>query len=141
MAGDLGNCKWFQLGLLLFATVVLSGCTPRVIVRAHPTSDDPGIRYYQSQALSQVEPAEVCVEKNQTTIVPGVVRISLVYLPDYSEEYSIDVRSGLGIANVGIKLENGWNLTEISQELDSQTDDNVKAMASLLSGGGRGTDL
>ncbi len=61
------------------------------------------------------------------------MRISLVYLPDFSEEYAIDVRSGLGIANVGIKLEDGWNLTEISQELDSQADENVKAFASLLS--------
>ncbi|MCA9180815.1 MAG: hypothetical protein KDA51_05160 [Planctomycetales bacterium] len=54
-------------------------------------------------------------------------------MPDFSEEYSIDVRSGLGIANVGIKLQDGWNLTEISQELDSQTDENTKAFASLLS--------
>lgn len=118
---------------LLVSTAVFSGCTPRVIVRSHPASDDPGIRYYRPKPYLKVEPAEVALEKNQTTIVPGVVRISLVYLPDFSEEYSIDVRSGLGIANVGIKLQDGWNLTEISQELDSQTDENVKAAASLLS--------
>jgi hypothetical protein len=119
---------WSLLGLGLLS----SGCAPRVIVRANPTAADRGIRYYRPKPYLKVEPAEVAIEKNQTTIVPGLVRISLVYLPDFSEEYAIDVRSGLGIANVGIKLEDGWNLTEISQELDSQTDENVRAMANLL---------
>jgi hypothetical protein len=119
---------WSLLGLGLLS----SGCAPRVIVRANPTASDRGIRYYRPKPYLKVEPAEVALEKNQTTIVPGVVRISLAYLPDFSEEYAIDVRSGLGIANVGIKLEDGWNLTEISQELDSQTDENVRAMASML---------
>ncbi len=119
--------------LLLVCSLLCMGCTPRVIVRANPTATDRGIRYYRPKPYLKIEPAEVALEKNQTTIVPGVVRISLVYLPDYSEEYAIDVRSGLGTANVGIKLQDGWNLTEISQELDSQTDENVKAVASLLS--------
>ncbi|MEO8268325.1 MAG: hypothetical protein ABI557_01320, partial [Aureliella sp.] len=118
---------------LLFIGLLASGCTPRVIVRAHPQSDDRGIRFYRPKPYLKVEPAEVAIDKNQTSLVPGLVRISLAYLPDFSEEYSIDVRSGLGIANVGIKLQDGWNLTEISQELDSQTDENTKAFASILS--------
>lgn len=119
---------WSLLGVVLLS----SGCTPRVIVHANPTASDRGIRYYRPKPFLKVEPAEVALEKNQTTIVPGLVRISLVYLPDFSEEYAIDVRSGLGLANVGIKLEDGWNLTEISQELDSQSDENLRAAASLL---------
>lgn len=119
--------------LLLMSSQIFCGCAPRVIVRANPQPNDRGIRYYRPKPYLKVEPAEVATDKNQTKIVPGVVRISLAYLPDFSEEYSIDVRSGLGIANVGIKLEDGWNLTEISQQLDSQTDENTKAFASLLS--------
>ena len=118
---------------LFFLCLLAIGCTPRVIVRAHPQPGDRGIRFYRPKPYLKVEPAEVAIDKNQTSIVPGVVRISLVYMPDFSEEYAIDVRSGLGIANVGIKLQDGWNLTEISQELDSQTDENTKAFASLLS--------
>lgn len=132
-ANQLGCHYGLRICLILLSGLLLIGCTPRVIVRANPTASDRGIRYYRPKPYLKVEPAEVALEKNQTAIVPGVVRISLVYLPDFSEEYAIDVRSGLGIANVGIKLENGWNLTEISQELDSQTDENVKAAASLLS--------
>ncbi|MEZ6152838.1 MAG: hypothetical protein R3C09_22295 [Pirellulaceae bacterium] len=118
---------------LFFLCILAIGCTPRVIVRAHPQPSDRGIRFYRPKPYLKVEPAEVAIDKNQTSIVPGVVRISLVYMPDFSEEFAIDVRSGLGIANVGIKLQDGWNLTEISQELDSQTDENTKAFASLLS--------
>lgn len=132
-ASPFGCHYGLSICLVLLSGLLFTGCTPRVIVRANPTSSDRGIRYYRPKPYLKVEPAEVALEKNQTTIVPGVVRISLVYLPDFSEEYAIDVRSGLGIANVGIKLEDGWNLTEISQELDSQTDENVKAAASLLS--------
>lgn len=127
-------CRAVRLALVCGCVVgLISGCTPRVIVRANPARSDPGIRYYRPKPYLKVEPAEVSLEKNQTTIVPGLVRISLAYLPDFSEEYAIEVRSGLGIANVGIKLEDGWNLTEISQDLDSQADENLRAAASLLS--------
>jgi len=118
------------LGLLVIVNI---GCTPRVIVRKSPTDQDRGIRYYRPKPYLKIEPAEILVDKNQTNLVPGLVRISLVYMPDFSEEYSIDVRSGCGIANVGIQLEDGWNLTEISQDLDSQTDENIEAVGSLLS--------
>lgn len=122
--------SWLTVGLLLPA------CTPKVIVRKSPTDQDRGIRYYRPKPYLKIEPAEVVVNKSQSSLVPGLVRISLVYMPDFSEEYSINVRSGCGIADVGIKLEDGWNLTEISQELDSQTDENVEAIGSLLSAAG-----
>ena len=125
--------RWRFALLAALLLIAAAGCTPRVIVRAHPTAADRGIRYYRPKPYLKVEPAEVAIEKGQTTIVPGVVRVSLAYLPDFSEEYSIEVRSGLGIADVGIKLEDGWNLTEISQDLDSQTDENLRAVGEILS--------
>ncbi|TWT88050.1 hypothetical protein [Neorhodopirellula pilleata] len=137
--------RWYcrrHLGVLLLILfvstggLVLPGCTPKVIVRKSPTDQDRGVRYYRPKPYLKIEPAEVAVNKTQSSLVPGLVRISLVYMPDFSEEYSISVRSGCGIADVGIKLEDGWNLTEISQELDSQTDENVEAIGSLLSAAG-----
>ena len=120
--------------VLLFVGLLMAacGCTPRVIVRGNPAPCDEGIRYYRPKPYLKIEPAEVAVDKNQTALVPEMVRISLVYLPDFSEEYAIEVRSGLGTADVGIKLEDGWNLTEISQDLDSQTDENLEAIGSLI---------
>lgn len=73
--------------------------------------------------------------KEQTVTVPGAsadaVQIKLQYLPDFTEEYSIQVDPGLGIAEVGVTLQDGWNLVSINQKLDSNFDDNVKAIAEL----------
>ncbi len=126
------SLSW-KVAMLLCCLYYCQGCTPRVIVHSNPTPRDKGIRYYRPKPYLKVEPAEVAIEKNQTRIVPGLVRISLAYLPDFSEEYSIDVRPGLGTANVELKLEDGWNLTEIGQDLDSQTDENLEALGSILS--------
>ncbi|QEG43329.1 hypothetical protein [Roseimaritima ulvae] len=125
---------WVLLGAFCFGSLLMAslGCTPRVIVHANPSKDDNGIRFYRPKPYLKIEPAEVAVDKTRTELVPSMVKISLAYLPDFSEEYAIDVRTGCGTANVGIKLEDGWNLTEISQDLDSQTDENIEAISGLV---------
>ena len=125
--------EWvFAVWLICFPG--LAGCTPRVLVRQNPGPQDTGIRYYRPKPYLKVEPAGVSVtEGRKTTVTPSdeYVSISLEYLPDFSEEYSIDVRPGLGVAEVSIALEDGWNLTAINQTLDSQTDENIEAIAEL----------
>jgi len=102
----------------------------------NPGPKDTGIRYYRPKPYLLVTPgtevAETADGKSKTTtVVDKVVSLTLQYMPDFSEEYSIHVRTGFGIANVAMKLDQGWNLTEINQQLDSQTDENVKAVAEL----------
>jgi hypothetical protein len=58
--------------------------------------------------------------------------MTLQYLPDFSEEYSIRVRAGLGSNQTNIALKDGWNLTQIDQKLDSQFDETIKAVADLV---------
>lgn len=118
------------IAILLSACAV--GCTPKVVVTPHPGPDTKGIRFYRPKPYLKVVPAVVQVGKDSTEVEPSLVTISLEYLPDFSEEYAIDVRSGLGIAEVSLKLEDGWNLTEISQSLDSQTDENISAAGDLI---------
>lgn len=124
---------------ILFCCAFLMGC-PGVKVVKNPDATDEGIRYYRPKPYLLITPEGESVKSEDkttnkvtttTTASDEYVSIDLQYLPDFSEEYSIHVRSGVGIANVGMKLENGWNLTEISQNLDSQTDENVKAAAEL----------
>lgn len=123
------------LTLILLLPMALSfalGCTPRVRVIANPRPHDNGIRYYRPKPYLKVVPAEVSAGKDGTRVEAQLVTISLEYLPDFSEEYAIDVRPGFGVANVSLTLEDGWNLTEINQELDSQTDETIDAAANLL---------
>lgn len=111
---------------------IVAGCAPRVRVTANPQTDAQGIRYYRPKPYLKVVPAEIQIAKDASQIEPGLVKITLEYLPDFSEEYAIDVRPGLGIADVSIKLEDGWNLTQINQKLDSQTDDHISAAGDLI---------
>ncbi|MFN7733639.1 MAG: hypothetical protein ACK5OB_17210 [Pirellula sp.] len=133
--------KWG--GLLVVACCLFTSaiaCTPRVRVLANPTPHDKGIRYYRPKPYLLVSSgvAEVAVSEKEKTVTtkstpdPRYVNIQLVYLPDFEEEYAIDVRSGFGTADVAIKLEDGWNLTELNQKLDSQTDENLKAISELV---------
>lgn len=117
------------------------GCLPRVSVRPNPGPCTPGIRYYRPKPYLFISPAaeSVAVEKKEdktVTTTEGVadkyVQIQLQWLPDFSEEYAINIRSGLGTNETEITLENGWNLTGLNTKLDSQTDENITAVAELI---------
>ena len=133
--------KWFLVvitGLLCLTTAV--ACTPRVRVLPNPSPHDKGIRYYRPKPYLLVSSgvAETTVSEREKTVTtksvpdPKYVNIQLVYLPDFEEEYAIDVRTGFGTADVEITLEEGWNLTGINQKLDSRTSENLTAIADLI---------
>ena len=121
------HTRVLSLVLCALSSIVFLGCTPRVIVRQSPTPDDEGVRYYRPKPYLLISALH-----KDTTASPDFVSITLDYLPDFSEEYSINVRPGLGIADVNVSLEDGWNLVSINQKLDSQTDETIKATGELL---------
>ncbi|QDT86041.1 hypothetical protein [Gimesia chilikensis] len=133
--------KLFLVGVL----IVAGGCMPGVHVKKNPADKDKGIRYYRPKPYLFIYPAgrETTTYnkegKEQQMVADKsdeFVNIELQYLPDFSEEYAIDVRTGFGTANVEITLEDGWNLTGINQNLDSQTDENLQGIASILQSAG-----
>jgi hypothetical protein len=120
-------------GLLL---VMIAGCNPGVRVVKNPGDGDEGIRYYRPKPYLFLAPSgstKLDDKGKPTEVSPSdqFVSIELRYLPDFTEEYSINVTPGLGTATVNIGLQDGWNLTSINQTLDSNFDDNVKAVAEL----------
>ena len=121
----------------LVAGLVLAGCTPRVRVLRHPGPRDQGIRYYRPKPYLLVTPAEATSGAGRTATVTPVdnqVKIAIQYLPDFSEEYALDVRPGLGRADVSVQLEDGWNLVSIDQDIDSQFDENLSAISDVMKG-------
>ncbi len=125
--------------LILVAPLLLCGCNPGIKVRKNPADCDTGIRYYRPKPYLVVKPSGLSIVAGKvTTTRPSdeFVELSLEYLPDFAEEYAINVRPGLGSANVQITLDQGWNLTQINQELDSQFDENIQAVADLVRAGG-----
>jgi hypothetical protein len=79
------------------------------------------------------------------------ISMKLEYLPDFSEEYAINLKPGLGSGQFDFKLENGWNLTSLNAQTDQQTDEIIGSIGSLIGsvasavspledGGRKGTD-
>lgn len=130
--------------LLLVTSCTLVGCTPKVVVRRSGGINDTGIKYYRPKPYLLITPdgSSVKVQETQsrstttTTKSDQFVSIELQYLPDFSEEYSINVRPGLGNADVSLTLEDGWKLTELNQKIDSQFDESLTAVAELVKAAG-----
>lgn len=126
---------WLAVGVACLSMDL--GCAPRVRVKSNPGPHDQGIRYYRPKPyLLITNIAEGVPNENgkpgRAVLEDRYVDIQLQYLPDFEEEYAIDVRTGFGVADVAITLDDGWNLTAINQRLDSQTDENMKAAADLM---------
>ena len=119
-----------------------TGCLPRTLVKKNPGPDDTGIRYYRPKPYLFVTPQL----KSDGTPTDGMVALSIEMLPDYSEEYSIHIKTGLGANKTSVKLTDGWNLSEINVDADSNFDENLDAITNLatkalaLSGAGGKTD-
>lgn len=129
-----------RTSLLIGAAVCLfcTACTPRTVVIRNPGPKTRGIRYYRPKPYLFVAPYTASDVNQGARVASGstpsdqFVTIELKYMPDFSEEYALQVRTGVGSAKVNITLEDGWRLTQINQELDSQFDENLNALANLL---------
>lgn len=135
----LGKHHFLTLSLVVAITFLSIGCAPRVMVRKNPSDCDSGIRYYRPKPYLFISPLAQSSQtgsgsSTRTVMTPSdqFVNIQLQHLPDFSEEYSIDVNPRFGRSNVMVTLEDGWNLTAINQDLDSNFDENIGAVASLI---------
>ena len=146
-SGEIGMNKTSRIVLFAICAASLSfslGCAPKVSVQRTLSRNDPGIRYYRPKPYLFISPSgststqfgsNGMPARSTTTQSDEFVQIELQYLPDFSEEYSINVRPGVGSANVSLTLEQGWNLTALNQNLDSSFDENVSAVADLVRSG------
>ncbi len=124
--------------LLLLSALLFVGCAPRVTVKPNPGPNTKGIRYYRPKPYLLLTPFEHAktdsTEEGTTTTITGLssehVKINLEWLPDFAEEYAIQVQPGVGTVNSKVTLENGWNLTQIDTEIDYQLDELIEAIGS-----------
>ena len=98
-----------------------------------------------STDLSQVEKAPKVAEK--TTLIKGATTVmkatsedvaptieytsKIIYLPDPSQEYTVEMHSGIGSANGSVKLVDGWMLAEFGGTADSKATDLASAAATF----------
>ena len=118
----------FSLYLLVLLPVLCGCLLPRTTVHKHPGPGDLGVRYYRPKPYLFVKP----MADRDGLPVDGYVSLEQVTLPDFSEEYSIHIRSGLGTNDTEIRLEDGWKLTALNVDVDSQFDESLKAVADVI---------
>jgi hypothetical protein len=129
--------RW-QTNLLLFWAILFCGCfVPGAYVTKNPGARDQGVRFYRPKPYLRITPStDVSDDGADTDGLPPsskYVEMTLVYLPDFSEEYSIRVTPGLGTANATIELEDGWKFTGlVDASFDTKFSENVKAIAGAI---------
>lgn len=90
----------YRKAALCLCAVMLGGCSSVNVVR-NPSPDDNGIRFYRPKPYLLVTPADS---------TGRMVKLEVLQLPDYCEEYSIHPR---GKKPPGVQLKDGWNLVGV----------------------------
>lgn len=60
------------------------------------------------------------------------LKSEILWLPDYSQEYTVNLRPGIGRSNLDLKLKDGWMLTEMGAETDSRFSEALSAFGNVL---------
>jgi len=86
---------------------------------------------------SPAKPGPSITQKQEKTVTKSVSgaeawTLTVVLLPDYSQEYVLAWGAGIGSAAANISLQDGWNLTGFGTSVDSQADEFVGAIATSV---------
>ena len=111
------NLSWSLL------VILLTGCPSTQVVK-NPGDADTGVRFYRSKPYLLLKPVK---EDNSK------VELSVVYMPDYSEEYSVHIKPGIGTNATQVSLNDQGVLTGLNVNLDSKTAENITAVGNLAS--------
>lgn len=123
----MNQAMWIAASTML-SLACTAGCLPSTKVVKNPGLHDHGVRYYRPKPYLVIKPM---IDKGGLPVA-GYVTIDQTMMPDYSEEYSIHVRAGLGTNDTNITLSEGWNLTGLNVQLDAQFDENLEAVAEVI---------
>ena len=115
---------WAMIGTVILAVAAAAGCASTRF-KPNPGSHDCGFRYYRPKPFLLIQPPE-------GTENPNLVKMELKWLPDFSEQYSIHIRPGVGTNHTVVDLTDGWNIKGVHATLDSKASEFLTAIAGLL---------
>lgn len=110
--------------LLIVVIFLIVSCSRVDIVQINPEKPyQNGIKFYRPHPYLWVTRGD-----------KGEMQGSIIWLPNIKEEYVIKVKPGLGSVDLKFTLENGWNLTQFGETMDSKTPELIEALTGSLSG-------
>jgi hypothetical protein len=148
-----------RLGRIFAVTVLVSGavggCVSVRVVRVDPAkvhgpdvegskTQTSGVLFYRPRPYLMVTQGPASKEQpaDKPSVPPGAgtadkpalggaLNVEIIWLPDYSQEYEIQVHPGLGSVTMNPTLKDGWNLTGLSATADSKTAELITAATGL----------
>lgn len=113
----------------LFLLLVGAGCASTT-VHKDPGKHDKGLRFYRPKPYLLITPLDAAKWGN---VGPDeMVEMKLDWLPDFAEEYSVRIKTGIGTNKTKVTLENGWKLTNLDVDVDAKFKDNLDAITNLV---------
>lgn len=113
--------RFYLLAIVIF---LMAGCARVAIVKINPKNEnEEGLRFYRPHPYLWV-----------TKDDEGVLQSTIIWLPNMKEEYAIKVKGSIGTVDLKCTLENGWNLTEFGETLDSKTPEMIDALTGSIEG-------
>jgi len=98
------------------------------------TDNTEGLRFYRPAPYLQVSEAADTTDGGSKSGGAQATRLqfSIVWLPDYKQEYIVQSHPGFGSVTFKRTLADGWNLTGMEASMDSKTAEILTALAGLL---------
>jgi len=138
--------------MYVITALFLTGCGASVTVKKL-NDKDKGIPYYLpkpylliTRGFSESKVTETKTENPDGTMTTQTVKeqapattksgqtaysMKIIYLPDLRNTYGITINPGIGKSETKITLENGWKLTSLAENTDTQVAETITATAGL----------
>ena len=113
--------------LVPLSIALLAGCSHVTIRRVVGDDNVTGARFYRPWPYLLVSGPEPPAAEAAAPRAPAF-RASIVYLPDFCNEYVIHPWVGLGSVEVKATLDGGWNLTNLGATEDSKIPEAITAI-------------
>lgn len=111
-----------MVGVGLAASI---GCANTVVKPARDGPLDCGIRYYRPKPYLLIQPPDGALTEQYVTM-------KLMWMPDFGEDYSIHIKSGVGTNTTSVTLKDGWQLTQLNSDTDAKTDEFIGSLKDLV---------
>jgi len=105
------------LGLL---PLLFLACTRVTVTHVPPGDSSPGVHF------NRPRPYLLVSRQGQE------LKSDLIWLPDPSQEYTMNLQPGLGKANLSLKLKDGWMLSDLGAEVDGRSSEGLTAIGSVI---------
>ncbi len=104
----------------LIALLIINCANVKIIQVDEHKTEQKGLRFYRPHPYLVISR-----DKNDA------LNSQIIWLPNMNEEYAIVSTPGIGNTDFKVTLENGWNLTQYGESIETRLPDMIKELGDL----------